>query len=102
MPRPSYSVAEVVEIRDASELITDERNRFDKSSNVYTEQKRWVLSDDEYTCWLPQSLGLKTAIHLFSHRPGHKWHCCRLILQAISSKPAERPFCWRSRIRFLF
>jgi hypothetical protein len=39
VPRPSYSVAEVVEIRDAYELITDERNRFNKSLATLIREK---------------------------------------------------------------
>jgi hypothetical protein len=34
-----YSVAQVVEIRDALELITDERNRFNKSLATLVREK---------------------------------------------------------------
>jgi hypothetical protein len=39
VPRSSYSAAEVVEIFDASELIIDERNRFNKSLATLIREK---------------------------------------------------------------
>jgi integrase len=49
-----YSVAQIVEIRDALELITDERNRFNKSLATLIREKspQKVPTVEKKTAWV--------------------------------------------------